>query len=130
MALKQFWQRTTRLDRLLVLILLGGSLIAIAGLCTLADGTWLVIEQGGQIIYRAPLAEDRRIVLPGALGETVIDIKAGSACVVDAACQEKICIGMGGIRRSGEIIACLPNQLLISVHGGQQTGRDYDLVSR
>ena len=130
MALKEFWQRTTLLDRLLVLILLGGSLIAIAGLHTLADGTWLVVEQGGQIIYRAPLAEDRRIVLPGALGETVIDIKGGSACVVAAACPEKVCIGMGSIRRSGELIACVPNDLVISVIGGQQPGSDYDLVSR
>jgi len=124
------WQRTTSLDRLVVAVLLAVALFGIAALRQLATGAWLVVEQEGKVVYRAPLNENRRIALPGPLGETVVEIKGGRACVVDSPCKQKVCIGMGSIARSGEIIACVPNRLIFTIVGNAPQEATHDLVSR
>lgn len=130
MGVKTLWQRTTPLDRLVVLVLLAVALFGIAALRQLAAGAWLVVEQEGAVVYRAPLDQDRRIVLPGPLGKTVVEIKDGHACVVDSPCPQKVCIGMGQIARSGEIVACVPNRLVLTVRGNDAEESKHDLVSR
>jgi len=130
MAMKDLWQRTTWLDRLVVLLLLGAALLGIAALRNLATGSWLVVEQEGKVVYRAPLSEERRITLPGPLGETVVEIKQGRVCVVDSPCPEKVCIGMGTIARSGEIVACVPNRLVLTIRGNDRSEGEHDLISR
>jgi len=118
------------LDRLVVLALLAISLIGIAALRQLAAGAWLIAEQEGEVVYRAPLSEDRRIVLPGPLGDTVVEIKNGRACVVDSPCPQKVCIGMGEVAKSGEIVACVPNRLIFTIVGLERQEGSHDLISR
>jgi len=129
-GVKVLWQRTTPLDRLVVAALLAAALFGITALRQLATGAWLVVEQEGKVVYRAPLSEDRRIVLPGPLGDTVVEINNGRACVVDSPCPEKVCIGMGEVAKSGEIIACVPNRLIFTIVGNAPQEATHDLVSR
>ena len=71
------------------------------------------------------------VAIPGPHGETVVAIRDGRACVVSASCPNKVCMGMGAAARQGELIACVPNALLLRVEGGADAGtRDYDLLSR
>ena len=43
----------------------------------------------------------------------------------------KICIGMGAIARTGSILACVPNHLLVRIAGKEgKKPKDYDLLSR
>lgn len=75
---------------------------------------------------RAPLAENRRIVLHGPLGDSVVEIREGQVRFVSSPCQGKQCIHFGWLRTPGETAACLPNRVTVRV-----LGRDsrYDAVN-
>lgn len=130
MALKGVWRRTTALDKLLV--------AAVALLCLASFGLWrgtsrgerVVVMQGERTLFTAPLNVSRTVRLPGPLGETLLAIKDGRVCVLDSPCPQKVCIGMGEVSRSGELVACVPNRLIIRIEGGAAEGEDYDLLSR
>jgi hypothetical protein len=59
----------------------------------------------------------RVINVNGPLGTTVIRIADGALQVMDSPCPEKICVKSGKIHSPGEWIACLPNQVLITIEG-------------
>jgi hypothetical protein len=61
----------------------------------------------------------------------VVAIRQGNACIVSASCPNKVCMGMGEVSRHGQLIACVPNGLLLHVEGdpGDEV-KDYDLLSR
>ncbi len=64
-----------------------------------------------------PLDENKTINIEGPLGTTIIEIQDDSARVIESPCPDKICIHQGEIHESGQWIACLPNQVLITIKG-------------
>ena len=80
----------------------------------------------GEPLKRLPLAEDRRIEAPGALGISLIEIKQAQARFVASPCANKVCILSGGLHQPGETAACLPNQVSLRI-----LGRDprYDAIN-
>jgi len=132
-ALKALWRRTRPGDRLVV-----GGLLAACGLLFVllrpgAPGREVVVERDGRVIFTAPLDRDRTVALKGPLGTTRLAIRDGAACIEASPCSHKVCIGMGRIARSGELLACVPNHLLVRVTGGSHqddSAAPYDLLSR
>lgn len=131
MALKAIWRRLTPLDRLVVLLLLLAAGASFAFFGQRPKGRQVIVEQGGRVVFTAPLRTDRTVALAGPHGETVVAIRHGHACIAAASCPNKVCMGMGEVSRQGELIACVPNGLLLRVEGdsGDEV-RDYDLLSR
>ena len=82
------------------------------------DGARAVVTVDGQEIGRYPLSRSGTFSLNG--GTNVLVIENGEAWVSEAACPDKVCMGMGKISRNGEFIACLPNRLLIVVEGAAE----------
>ena len=74
----------------------------------------------GEAIY--PLNKDGVFSLNG--GTNTLVIENGEAWVSEANCPDKICMGMGKISKNGEFIACLPNQVIIVVEGGEESPID------
>jgi len=131
MAVAALWRRMTPLDRVVVLVLFGGAAAAFLLLGQKARGERVVVEQGGRVVFTAPLRGERTAVIPGPLGDTVVAIGDGHACIVAASCPNKVCMGMGEAARQGEMIACVPNGLLLRIEGAPGAGaKDYDLLSR
>lgn len=131
MALKDFLRRLTVLDRAIVffLLLFCGGLFYAVGLRE--PGRSVVVRSNQQVFYKAPLNENRAVELPGPLGRTRLEISGGAARIVASPCPYKICIGMGPVRRRGEIIACVPNRLIVQVTSPtEEKESDYDLLSR
>ena len=129
MALREFLRRTTLLDRIVVLVIFAASLAGIAWAATAPGGERLVVERDGRVIFTAPLASERTVVLPGPLGETVLAVSGGRVRVIDSPCRNKVCLGMGEIVRSGEVVACVPNRLLVRIDGGGAREEEaYDLL--
>jgi len=120
----------TALDRMIVLGLLGAAILSFQLTAPGEAGERVVVEQRGKVIFTAPLNSDRRVALSGPLGETVLVIHDGRVCVESSPCPRKICMGMGEISRNGELLACVPNELLIRVEGGREKEGEYDLLSR
>jgi len=72
-------------------------------------------SQREELIY--PLNVSRIIDVRGPLGTTVVQIADNRVQILSSPCQEKICVKAGKIHRPGEWIACLPNQVLITIEG-------------
>jgi len=132
MALKELWQRLNKLDRIIVVALLILCVVLFVVVGLRAPGQSVQVRQGDDVIYKAPLAVDLKVDLEGPLGITELEIIDNQVRIVSSPCHFKICIGMGKISRSGEIIACVPNRLLVQIVG-QSSGakeQNYDLLSR
>ena len=120
----------TRADRFLIV----GVLVGIA---VLFYRSLQPVEAGGQVAIRVDgvsrgvyaLDQARIVELAGPLGPSVVEIKGGAVRVATAPCHRQICVGTGWVQRTGAVIACLPNRLLVQVEG-TQAGHGLDAVSR
>ncbi|BCR06855.1 hypothetical protein DESUT3_39240 [Desulfuromonas versatilis] len=131
MALSPLLRRTTWLDRVIVLAVLLAGLGGVVLAGTGARGERVVVERDGKVIFTAPLAEERTALLEGPLGAALLSIHGGKVCILESPCPLKVCIGMGEVAREGELLACVPNHLLVRIEGrGGQRREDYDLISR
>lgn len=131
MALSGVWRRTRLLDRLVVALLLLLCGLLLVWLRPGPPGRRLLVERDGKVVYTAPLDQERTVELAGRIGTTRLGIHQGSVCIEDSPCPHKVCIGMGRIERAGELLACVPNGLLVRIDGGAAAaGEGYDLLSR
>ena len=124
-------ERLTPFDRKLV------TLLTLLVLCSFllplqqGVGSQVVVSSGDNILFTAHLDQDQIVDLPGPLGITQIQIAAGAARVLSSPCSQKICIGMGPVSRSGDLLACVPNRLVVRIEGdAAEKEAGYDLLSR
>ncbi len=78
--------------------------------------------EGKEYLY--PLDRDETEVFNGSLGTTTVEIKDGSAAIIDSACTNKTCIQIGEINKNGESSACLPNRVLVTIIGKENSEVD------
>ncbi|MDP1708510.1 MAG: NusG domain II-containing protein [Gammaproteobacteria bacterium] len=104
------------------------SVILIAALALLAflylrfwgdatQGEQARILVGGSEFSVVSLYKDQRLHIPGTLGISELEIRAGKIRFVDAPCQGKQCIHTGWLALGGEVAACLPNRITVQVIG-------------
>ena len=72
------------------------------------------------------LAIDQHIEIAGDLGISELEIKQGKVRFIASPCHSKVCIHSGWIHASGQILACLPNGILVELIGGT---RQYDAIN-
>ncbi|MBN1799177.1 MAG: NusG domain II-containing protein [Spirochaetales bacterium] len=77
--------------------------------------------------YYYALTSPNLISVEGPLGRTVIEINEGAVSVRSSPCPEKTCVKSGKVSLPGEWIACLPNQVLITIEGRSE--EDIDALS-
>ncbi|MCJ7499514.1 NusG domain II-containing protein [bacterium] len=77
-------------------------------------------------ITEISLDVDGRYPVSGPLGTAFLVVQKGRAHLENAPCPLKICEAMGSIDRSGQVIVCLPNRIVIKVSGPEEV----DAVSR
>ena len=132
MALNRYWQRLTRLDRIIIICLLAICVFLFAVIGLRSQGQSVLVMQDGATVFKAPLNREQTVDLHGPLGITRLEISEGRARVISSPCPFKICIGMGDVSREGEVVACVPNRLLVQVVGKTDSDREtgYDLLSR
>lgn len=69
----------------------------------------------GEFVY--PLNKNAELEFKGNIGITHVVIRDGQAWVTESACENKNCIFMGKLSRSGDFAACLPNGVILTVEG-------------
>ncbi len=89
-------------------------------------GDAVSIEVNGENRYVESLQKDCDLNVTGPLGVTSIRIDRGYAYVLSSPCPHKTCIKMGKISRSGDILVCVPNRILIRILG---KSRDIDALT-
>ena len=129
MALKSLLARLTRVDRWLVLLTLAGTVVSLYLSLGRPVGRQVVVYLDEKIVFAGPLDQTRTIPVEGPLGETRIEIGHGKARVLSSPCPRKICIGMGAVGHSGDLLACVPNHVTLRIEG-EKDDRGYDLLSR
>ena len=130
--MKAVWlRRLTPFDRKLVLLL--GVLVLASFAIPLRQqaGARLLVNSGEQTLFVAPLDRPQVAELSGPLGMTRFEIKQGGVRVLSSPCPNKICIGLGEARHSGDLLACVPNRLVFRIEGAATNQEQaYDLLSR
>ena len=86
----------------------------------------LIKGQGSEWTFQ--LDADETVVVSGPLGDTVVKIHGNRAWVESSPCENQTCVASGFVERQGQWAACLPNNVLLMIHG---TGdEDVDAISR
>ena len=82
---------------------------------------FVIQGKGGTWIY--PVNQTIRFDAPGPLGNTVVELKDGSARVVSSPCANQTCVTSGAIHRRGQWVACLPNAVFVRAEAQGETER-------
>jgi len=115
-------------DVILIGLLMGltlGSIFVTDVLFEPGESVSVIVD--GKEMYRLSLYENRTIDVQGPLGTTIIKVEKGHAFIQKAPCPYQTCIKMGKIRRSGDMIVCLPNRILVKIEGKDR--RDLDSIT-
>ena len=88
-------------------------------------GEMLTVRTPGSTA-KIPLDIDGHYPVIGPLGTAFLVVEEGHAHLENAPCPLKLCEAMGSIDRSGELIVCLPNRIVVKVDGPEEV----DAVSR
>lgn len=106
---------TLLVDTLVLVVL--ALLVVVIGIKTIGGGSGYVEVRTYEGIYRYALDADRQLSVSGPLGPTQILIEGGKARITDSSCPTKSCVHQKPIEGSGGWIACLPNQVLLTIVG-------------
>jgi hypothetical protein len=126
--LKKIIKSTTLADRLLLVILLVGS---VAGIFiareALPQPTGVVIDVAGKPAFNYPIDVNRTVTLSGPYGKMVVEIKDRRVRMKEAHCPNLICVKEGWISKG--VIVCVPNRVVIIVGGGTKGPKGVDAVT-
>ena len=122
--------RLTPFDRKLVVVLTLAVLISFLLPLRGGKGERVVVTSGDRIVFVGPLNQDRLVDVTGPLGITQLKIAGGGIRIISSPCPKKIGIAMGEASHRGDLLACLPNEIVIRVEGGGDKKEGYDLLSR
>lgn len=85
-------------------------------------------EEHKKIIFDKKII-GKTIPIETEFGYNLIEIGDGEVWVVEASCPDELDVKQGKISRSGEIIVCLPNKLVIEIKGTDERG-EIDYIGR
>lgn len=110
----------------LVLVLLVALTVLSPRLVPVPSGGDSLLVRAGESVSRIALDDEGRHTVKGPLGEAAIVVRDGQAWLENAPCPLKICEGMGPVKKTGDVIICIPNRIYIRVGGKEKV----DAVSR
>ena len=85
--------------------------------------TRLVILKDGEIYGTYPLTKDRTIKIDDT---NICEIHGGEVKMTYADCPDQICVHSLPISRFGGTIVCLPNKIILSIEGAEES-KDPDM---
>ncbi len=128
--MKAPWHFMTVGDWLVVLLLLTTSLGGIVSIAAMSEGSRVLVTCGDELCFTAPLDEPRTFAIDGPLGQTKLVIDEQGARIVESPCPRKICVSMGVAKNTADLLACVPNRILVHIDGSSGKEVSYDLLSR
>ena len=128
--MKAPWHYMTFGDWLVILPLLCAALAGVAWVAASPGGTRVVVTSGGQTCFAAPLDQPRSVDIEGPLGPTRLVIDEQGVRITDSPCPHKLCLAMGPARHTGDLLACVPNRILVRIDSPGGGEAPYDLLSR
>lgn len=86
----------------------------------------VTVKVQGEITGVYSLSEDRQIKING--GTNILQIRNGSADMIQADCPDKLCVNQKAISKNGESIICLPNKVVVTVDSSENS--EFDAVAQ
>ena len=81
----------------------------------------VVVSIGGSVVGEYDLQKDDEFIIEGANGiENHLVRKDGVADVVSANCPDKLCVHQSSISKNGDMIVCLPGEVIIEIETKEQ----------
>lgn len=71
-----------------------------------------------------PLEKDAEIEISRDDCTNLVLIHDGTVEMEYSSCKNQICVFTGAISRPGELIVCLPNQIIVEIEGSKEGGED------
>ena len=114
--------KIVRTGDIIVFVVLGASALLMiwAGAGTPKTALDVEIVAGGEVAYRAPLSQNFRYEALGPLGQTTVVCQDGCVWVEGSCCPNKLCVKTGKARAAGQIIVCVPNEVVVRIVGAGQ----------
>ena len=107
------------LSALLLAVGVSGAAVLLGG----GGGTTAVIAKNGQVLHEIrldTLSEPKTFYISGMDGEeNWIRVEHGRVCMERASCPDQVCVDQGYIDSGVLPIVCLPNQVIITIEGGE-----------
>jgi hypothetical protein len=102
---------------------LGAVLFAAVRVYAPGSGNLRAVLEGEGRRWESPLDAVETITVSGPLGDTVVELRGKQARIISSPCAGQTCVAAGAIRSHGQWIACLPNQVMVSVQSGGPPGK-------
>ena len=77
-------------------------------------GRTALVYQDGTLLYILNLRQNRTLTVTGPAGENIITVADGEVFISRADCPDQICVQHGPLQKTGGLIICLPNRLVIA----------------
>lgn len=86
---------------------------------------WVVVSVGNQVYGKYPLNQDATYEIHAHDGEeNILEIKDGIVTMKEANCSDRICVYQSDISKNGEMIVCLPHQVIVVIEASEETEKD------
>lgn len=114
---------------LLAAALVFGAVLAAVLLLRSPGGT-VQVRVAGAVTAGYPLDVDASYTITGADGGTnLLVIEDGAARIEEASCPDGVCVHTGRIRRNGQSIVCLPNQVVVEIVSDTENSSGVDMTA-
>ncbi len=115
--------KINRKELIIILVLLSIAFLGFLSIRISSQGTRVEIKIAQKLYGTYDLSIDREILVSDEDGHNILicKINDGSIQVIASECPDKICIDEGVIKLSGQTIVCLPNKVVISIIGNEET---------
>ena len=110
-------QRIRSIVIFIILVVVG--LLAYGMLHSADTGSYAVITVDGKEYQRLPLNINTEQKIQTNNGYNTICVEGGQVYVKEADCANQVCVKTGEISARGEVIACLPHKLTVTVEADQ-----------
>ena len=113
---------------LLAAALVFGAVLAAVLLLRSPGGT-VQVRVAGAVTAGYPLDRDASYTITGTNGGTnLLVIEDGAARIEEASCPDGVCVHTGRIRRNGQSIVCLPNQVVVEIVSDTENSSGVDIT--
>ena len=114
---------------LLAAALVFGAVLAAVLLLRSPGGT-VQVRVAGAVTAGYPLDVDASYTITGVNGGTnLLVIEDGAARIEEASCPDGVCVHTGRIRRNGQSIVCLPNQVVVEIVSDTENSSGVDITA-
>lgn len=86
------------------------------------------IMYAGEFIGLYPLDKDQDVEILRKGHRNLVSIHDSTVRMEESDCKNQICVNTGAISRTGELIVCLPNQVIVEIVSSAEGGEDHEEI--